>query len=413
MEELRQLLEEQLNADLLQIIISGPRSGQAAGRIKIRPLVLRGKLCFQTEQVIDRKAFHENREAGDLILQILDWMEGGFRQLQLESRTLRATALMSKKGKLTLKRKRQDAGVKQGNLEHNRKKRYILEEGNPVAFLVDLGVMTPEGRVVHAKYDKFRQINRFLEFIEDVLPELPRDRELTILDFGCGKSYLTFAMYEYLKIQNHLDVRIIGLDLKEDVIEGCSRLSEKCGYEKLHFHLGDVADYEGVSQVDMVVTLHACDTATDYALYKAVKWGAKVILSVPCCQHELNGQMRNELLGPVLKYGLLKERMAALVTDGLRAELLTRQGYETQILEFIDMEHTPKNVLIRAVKRHKAADGAGEAYRACADFLHVSGTLERLFDADTKSGPLGGQPAGGPSAEGHIETGSGEEELSG
>ena len=239
--------------------------------------------------------------------------------------------------------------------------------------------MTPEGKIVHAKYDKFRQINRFLEFIEDVLPELPKDREVTILDFGCGKSYLTFAMYEYLRVLHQVDVRIIGLDLKEDVITHCNALAEKYGYEKLHFWLGDVANYEEVSRVDMVVTLHACDTATDHALYKAVKWGAKVILSVPCCQHELNGQIESEILKPVLKDGLIKERMAALITDGLRAELLTRQGYETQILEFIDMEHTPKNILIRAVKRRPAASGFGKDYEACADFLHVSGTLEKLL----------------------------------
>ena len=382
MNELKQLLEEQLNKDLVQIVISGPRNGQPGSKIRIRPVLLKGELYFQTEQYLGPKVFHENWQARDLTGQILDWMRTSFKQLQLESAGLTATALVSKKGKVTVKKKQRQGCVKQLQLEHNRKKRYILEEGKPVAFLVDLGVMTPEGQVVHARYDKFRQINRFLEFIQDVLPELPRDREITILDFGCGKSYLTFAMYEYLRVLHGLDVRIIGLDLKEDVIAHCNELSEKYGYEKLHFWLGDVADYEDVSHVDMVVTLHACDTATDYALYKAVKWGAKVILSVPCCQHELNGQLENEILQPVLRYGLLKERMAALITDGLRAELLTQQGYETQILEFIDMEHTPKNILIRAVRRNRPAGGKVEAYERCAQFLHVSGTLERLFRED-------------------------------
>ena len=266
-------------------------------------------------------------------------------------------------------------------------------------FLVDLGVMTAEGRVVHARYDKFRQINRFLEFIEDILPALPRDRELTILDFGCGKSYLTFAVYYYLRECWGLDVRIIGLDLKRDVIRRCSELGRKYGYEKLTFLEGDIAGYEGCSQVDMVVTLHACDTATDHALYKAVKWNAKVILSVPCCQHELNAQIQNDVLAPVLKYGLLKERIAALVTDGLRAELLEQQGYDTQILEFIDMEHTPKNILIRAVKRKDAENAGsvsegpgkraeekrrrecGQEYWRCAEALHADLTLARLLGA--------------------------------
>lgn len=202
--------------------------------------------------------------------------------------------------------------------------------------------MTQEGKIVNSKYDKFRQINRFLEFVEDIMPQLDRTREVTIIDFGCGKSYLTFAMYYYLKILQGLDIHMIGLDLKEDVIEKCNGLAKGYGYDKLEFYIGDIASYEGVDHVDMVVTLHACDTATDYALAKAVKWGAEVILSVPCCQHELNGQIQNDILEPVLKYGLIKERMAALLTDAFRAGRLEEEGYNVQILEFIDMEHTPK-----------------------------------------------------------------------
>lgn len=213
-------------------------------------------------------------------------------------------------------------------------------------------MQTKEGKIVHSRYDKFRQMNRFLEFIEDIVPELPKDRESVIIDFGCGKSYLTFAMYYYLHELKHYDVRIIGLDLKADVIAHCQQLAEDYGYEKLTFLTGDIADYDGVDHVDMVVTLHACDTATDYALDKAVRWGAKVILSVPCCQHEVNRQIENELLQPVLKYGLIKERMSALLTDAIRANLLEEAGYQVQVLEFIDMEHTPKNILIRAVKQN-------------------------------------------------------------
>ena len=248
----------------------------------------------------------------------------------------------------------------------------------PVPFLKDLGVMTEEGKVVRSRFDKFRQINRFLEFIEDILPELDRDRELTIVDFGCGKSYLTFAMYYYLHERKGYDIRIIGLDLKREVIAHCSELGRKYGYEKLTFLEGDIANYTGVEQVDMVVTLHACDTATDYALAKAVGWNAKVILSVPCCQHELNGQIESEVLEPVFKYGLIKERAAALVTDALRAEYLESAGYAAQILEFIDMEHTPKNILIRGVRNGKKGE-IREAVRRCEEFLHVSPTLGRLL----------------------------------
>lgn len=254
---------------------------------------------------------------------------------------------------MSIKSKPQKGAVKMAALSHNRKKNYILQEGVYVPFLKDLGVITEEGKIVRNRFDKFRQINRFLEFIEDILPELEqeKDRELTILDFGCGKSYLTFAMYYYLHELKGYDIRIIGLDLKADVIAHCNALAKDYGYEKLDFLVGDIADYEGVDQVDMVVTLHACDTATDHALSKAVHWNAKVILSVPCCQHELNRQIEAKELMPIMKYGLLKERFAALVTDGLRAEYLEREGYETQILEFIDMEHTPKNILIRGVRR--------------------------------------------------------------
>lgn len=238
--------------------------------------------------------------------------------------------------------------------------------------------------------EEFRQINRFLEFIEDILPKLEKDREITILDFGCGKSYLTFAMYYYLHVLKEYDIRIIGLDLKSDVIHHCNELSRKYGYDKLEFLVGDIADYEGVREVDMVVTLHACDTATDFALAKAVGWNAKVILSVPCCQHELNGQMQREgagydKLAPILDYGLLKERFAALLTDGLRAKYLEQSGYETQVLEFIDMEHTPKNILLRAVKTNQAKQGSESQVWECRKFLGIDPMLGVLLDKGTES----------------------------
>ena len=213
---------------------------------------------------------------------------------------------------------------------------------------------------------------------EDVIPYLSKDREQTIIDFGCGKSYLTFAMYYYLKELKGLDIRIIGLDLKKDVIMHCNLLARKYGYKKLNFYVGDIADYKDVSSVDMVVTLHACDTATDYALAKAVKWGAKVILSVPCCQHEANGQIQSDELMPVLKYGILKERMSSILTDAIRANRLEIAGYQTQILEFIDMEHTPKNLLIRGVYTGKKADSRG--VDNLEDMFNLNLTLDRLME---------------------------------
>ena len=289
-----------------------------------------------------------------------------------------AQVLSSKKGKLTIKYRKLTEQRKQKDLSHNRSKSYILKEGECVDFLVDLGVMTKDGKVVKAKYDKYRQINRFLEFIEDIIPQLDKSSEQTIIDFGCGKSYLTFAMYYYLKVLKGYDIRIVGLDLKEDVIEKCNLLSKKYGYDKLKFLVGDIASYEDVTKVDMVVTLHACDTATDYALAKAVKWGAKVILSVPCCQHEANTMIKNELLSPVFSYGILKERMAAIFTDAVRTNLLEEAGYQTQILEFIDMEHTPKNLLIRAVYTGRKNLQAGEKVRLMEKELNLNLTLNKL-----------------------------------
>lgn len=390
MEEISKMLTEILNGDFIRAVISSPRKKEGILKVKVRPVEKKGKLLFQLESFIKTQAFHENLEADAARERIEKYMEE-FQQMQAETVKETWTVLVSKKGKVTVKRRKQKDAVQQADRSHNRKKQYILQEGIPVPFLKDLGVMTDDGKIIRTKTDKFRQINRFLEFIEDILPGLDKGRELTILDFGCGKSYLTFAMYYYLHELKGYDIRIIGLDLKEEVIAHCRELAEKYGYKKLDFLVGDIADYKGVERVDMVVTLHACDTATDYALAKAVGWNAQVILSVPCCQHEVNIRITEKIrresreedalisLSPVLDYGLLRERFSALVTDGLRAKYLEGMGYETQVLEFIDMEHTPKNVLLRAVKKNKQNEKILEEIKKCQEFLGVSPTLGRLL----------------------------------
>lgn len=378
MDELRTVLEDNLNSEFLLAVLSNPRRADGPNKVRIRPVRHKDRHVYQFEAFCGTQVFHQNLEKEEACGKILEYMEN-FRQMQLETQSAAVSALVSKKGKVTVKKKLRARKKAPAETDHNRKKHYILEEGISVPFLQDLGVMTAEGKIVRTKFDKFRQINRFLEFIQDVLPKLPREREIRILDFGCGKSYLTFAMYYYLHELQGLDVRILGLDLKEDVIRACNQLSQRYGYEKLRFLEGNIADYTGADEVDMVVTLHACDTATDFALAKAVGWKAKVILSVPCCQHELNGQMENELLRPILQYGLIKERLAALVTDGLRAQYLEREGYDVQVLEFIDMEHTPKNILLRAVRTGRKGEN-GAAIRACEEFFHVSPTLGKLLD---------------------------------
>lgn len=378
MDELRTVLEDNLNSEFLLAVLSNPRRADGPNKVRIRPVRHKDRHVYQFEAFCGTQVFHQNLEKEEACGKILEYMEN-FRQMQLETQSAAVSALVSKKGKVTVKKKLRARKKAPAETDHNRKKHYILEEGIPVPFLQDLGVMTAEGKIVRTKFDKFRQINRFLEFIQDVLPKLPREREIRILDFGCGKSYLTFAMYYYLHELQGLDVRILGLDLKEDVIRACNQLSQRYGYEKLRFLEGNIADYTGADEVDMVVTLHACDTATDFALAKAVGWKAKVILSVPCCQHELNGQMENELLRPILQYGLIKERLAALVTDGLRAQYLEREGYDVQVLEFIDMEHTPKNILLRAVRTGRKGEN-GAAIQVCEEFFHVSPTLGKLLD---------------------------------
>ena len=408
MKEIFELLKQVLNREFIRAVLSNPRTKDGVVKAKVRPLEKNGDFMFQVEKFTKTQAFHENINCKDAAEILAGHMEN-FRQMQIETVQAEYTVLVSKKGKISIKRKNRKSAAPPAELSHDRKKRYILEEGTFVPFLNDLGVMTEEGKIVRTKTDKFRQINRFLEFIEDILPQLDKGRELTILDFGCGKSYLTFAMYYYLKELKGFDIHVIGLDLKEDVIRRCSGLAKKYGYEKLHFLVGDIADYEGVDQVDMVVTLHACDTATDYALAKAVGWNAKVILSVPCCQHEVNKQLekqRNlhsgkmksktevmevsemlgdqlasmeEVLGPIMDYGLLRERFAALVTDGLRAKRLESEGYETQVLEFIDMEHTPKNILLRAVKKGSLAAKSRKEAEDCERFLKIQPTLGMLL----------------------------------
>ena len=388
-EQLKMLLQDTVNNGLYQIILSNPRQKDKAFKIKIRPVMVKNKVLFQKTVYEGTKVFHENYESSDMISHIIESMNYRFRQCEVEHTSCKAVVLVSKKGKVTVNRKQirsaeaEPESARQSLMAHNRVKRYILEEGIPVPFLIDLGVQTKEGKIVHARYDKFKQINRFLEFIEDILPTLSKEGVVHIIDFGCGKSYLTFAMYYYLHYLKGYDVEITGLDLKEEVIAHCNLLAQQYGYDKLQFLHGDIADYEGADQVDMVVTLHACDTATDYALEKAVRWNAKVILSVPCCQHEVNKQIHSEDLSAVLKYGIIKERMSALITDAIRADLLESQGYETNILEFIDMEHTPKNLLIRAVKRNGRsewkAEHAREEVASLTQELQIEPTLQKLL----------------------------------
>ena len=379
--DITQLLDICISDKLIDMVISGQKnkSEDKAVKVRIRPVILKNEIEYQVSEFVGRKVLHSNHSAADVKKKIIDYMTEDFKQAQINMTDAAATILSSKSKTLTCKYKKAGQLKVQRDLSHNRTKKYIIQEGKPVAFMIDLGVMGQDGKIIRTRYDKFRQINRFLEYIEDILPKLDKERELTIIDFGCGKSYLTFAMYYYLKELKGYNIRIIGLDLKADVIEHCNELTTRYGYDKLDFYVGDIATYKDVDKVDMVVTLHACDIATDYALAKAVKWGAEVILSVPCCQHEANRTIKSDILSPVMDYGILKERMAAIVTDAARAKLLTANGYDTQILEFIDMEHTPKNLLIRAVKGGKEDISAREKTKDMLEALNLELTIDKLI----------------------------------
>ncbi|RAP75317.1 class I SAM-dependent methyltransferase [Paenibacillus montanisoli] len=339
----------------------------------IRPIELKGALHYQFQYYADNKVTHENVPQTEAAGRIAEWLEQHYRQALFKTNEADVQVLFSKKGKASVVTKPATAKQEPVTLTHNRQKQRVVQEGEAAPFMVELGIMTKDGQVVAKKQDKFRQINRFLEMVTDVLPYLPTDREITIVDFGCGKSYLTFALYHLLAVKQRRQISVVGLDLKADVIAFCSELARKLGYDKLKFQVGDIAQYKDQSQVDMVVTLHACDTATDAALVKAVEWGASVILSVPCCQHELFRQIRNEAMSPLLSHGLLKERFSALATDAIRAQLLEVIGYRTQLLEFIDPEHTPKNMLIRAIRM---AGGTAEAARKWQEYVDFRDMLQ-------------------------------------
>lgn len=378
LDEIRQHFTE----GLVRAVLSNPLSGEEYRRI----VYVKKAKGFQQESYTEKQVFHKNlseAEAAELCSGLLGTK---YKQLNMsvlsDGGTYAYEYRISKSGKLMRTRRLTEPAAKAQSLTNNRVKNYLIPEGTVVPALVDMGVFTKEGKVVNSMQDKFRQINRFVEMVEDGFDALPKEQPIHILDFGCGKSYLTFILYYYFTEIKKREVHIVGLDLKADVIAACNRAAERYGYENLHFEVGDVNGYESDTKIDMVVTLHACDTATDYALYHAVRMKASLILSVPCCQHELNKQMKTNELSLLTHYGIIKERTAALLTDAIRANLLIANGYKAQVLEFVDMSHTPKNLLIRAVRCFQPPSvkkqAMEEVLRAAAAFSVVPTLLKLL-----------------------------------
>ncbi len=344
--------------------------------------VIKSQNVYQLEKYTETQVFHENVPEDTFAAKVGELFPGEFRQLNAFTADMDYDVKGGKKGNLAINRRA--ATVKSVTIGGNdRKKKYILDEGMDIPAFYELGIFTKEGKVAAKMQDKFRQINRFIEMVDDVLKDY-KAQEIHIIDFGCGKSYLTFFLYHYLVELRGVNAHIVGLDLKEQVIANCAALADKCGYKNLRFELGDINGYKSDAPVNMVVTLHACDTATDYALYNAITWNAKYILSVPCCQHEVNKQLKSHELSALTKYGIIKERTSALVTDAIRGCLLESAGYKTDLLEFIDIEHSPKNILIRAVKKNISRDKRARALKEATDLagaFAVEQTLMKLMNA--------------------------------
>lgn len=381
-------IDEIVSNEPLRLVFSNKtEKGYEYDKVKINLTKMKDREYYQIERFTQKQVFHENIEKIDLKNSVKEIMEH-FKQLFAMTPDYNFDIRVSKKGKVFFSKHAQKNEVSL-NTSHNKKKNYILKEGMNIPALIDLGVFTKEGKVVNSKYDKYKQINRFVEIIDDEIKKIENlyigegAKTLNILDFGCGKSYLTFVLYYYFTEIKDMNVNIIGLDLKTDVIEKCNKIAESYKYENLKFELGDINGFKYENNVDMVITLHACDTATDYALFNAVNWNAKMIFSVPCCQHEVNSSFKPEKLKLLSKYGIIQEKVSSLITDAVRANLLEAVGYKTQLIEFIDEEHSPKNILIRAIKSNireqKKLEAIEEVLKMKEEF-NFEHTLFRLLE---------------------------------
>lgn len=381
MEELKKAIDEAITSEVVKAVISNRLNKEVKyNKINITLKENNGSEYYQIEKFTDKQVFHENIEKNILRDKMLEYLSKDYKQLSAWCNGKSFDLKISKKGKVLLSKKKSNNSPVI-NKSHNKEKQYILKEGMIIEPLIDLGVFTKEGKVINSKYDKYKQINRFIEIIDDEIKNQDI-KELTILDFGCGKSYLTFVLYYYFVEIKKINVKMIGLDLKEDVIKKCNEIAKRYNYENLHFELGDINGFKYNNNVDMVITLHACDTATDYALYNAVKWNAKMIFSVPCCQHEFNSQIKSDDLSIITRYGIIQERISALMTDAVRGNLLEVAGYKTQLLEFIDIAHSPKNILIRASKSNISKEKKEKALIEVKNLIkefNITPTLLKLF----------------------------------
>lgn len=381
MPQLKDLIVNIFEDAIQKAVFSNPTENDAEFK---KITISRMPKFYQITKFTEKQVFHENIDFDNIAERCIELFGNGFTQIYARSQDKEYNVKIGKDGKVLYKTKNLSPDTKTDIAvnEHNRKKQYILAEGEIIEPLIDMGIFTKDGKVINSMYDKYKQINRLIEIIDDSVKQM-NTKKLNVIDFGCGKSYLTFIVYYYLTEIKKIDATIIGLDLKKDVIEKCNKAAEKYGYKNLKFCLGDINGFKCPFEVDMVITLHACDTATDYALYNAINWGAKMIFSVPCCQHELNSQIKTDNLSLLTRYGIIQERFSALLTDSIRGNLLEYCGYKTQLLEFIDFSHTPKNILIRAVLRNTTPKATKEKalkeVKNAVEEFNVQPTLYKLL----------------------------------
>lgn len=298
---------------------------------------------YQITKYTNTQAFHTNveeKELVDLLLPIIN------NYKQIDGKTEKGNYNIRINKRNNVLRRFNEVNNKSISKSHNRKKNYIIGDYENMMILKDLDIITQENTIAAPMRDKFRQINKYVELVDDLISK-DKIEKLKIVDFGSVKSYLTFVLYHYLTYTRKIDTEIVGVDLKESVIKDNINLAQKYNYEKLSFVYGDINDIE-VDDVDMVISLHACDIATDYALNKALEWESKYIIAVPCCQNELYKQLKSNSFSGMIKYGVVKERISAIITDTVRANVLEYSGYNTQVIEYIDSDHSLKNLMIRA-----------------------------------------------------------------
>ena len=388
MNEFIQAFAQSIDEDeFIQLVLSSPIKTvePTVSKVTIRGVELNSGYALQFTRHDGPQEFHENLGSKPAVDRVMALFGHHFRHAHLFTASADVTAKQKASGKLKMV---SFPPTKQpSTLTHNRKKQYLIPEGEPCAFLEAIGVMNHEGRVYAPKFDKFRQVNRFLEFVQDVYATLPKEGTLRIIDFGCGKSYLTFAMHHLLVEIHHRDVEMTGIDLKQSVIEDCQAIAQRLNCEGLTFKAADITEIEPAGSVDLVVSLHACDTATDVALARAVTWQAQAILSAPCCHHEFASKMNHDVLPSLHGHGILHERFAELATDAYRSQMLEACGYRSQVVEFVDIEHTARNLLIKAVRNRGAT--RSPKLRASADKMAAElgisePTLARLIDRDEK-----------------------------